>query len=74
LNENAVRFDTNKSNYYCKANLDKLVPVLQNILILISLFLDIQIPPADYNLKLSEERAASVRNYLVSKLFQEGLR
>jgi outer membrane protein OmpA-like peptidoglycan-associated protein len=37
LNENAVRFDTNKSSLTAdaKANLEKLVPVLQNILILI---------------------------------------
>jgi outer membrane protein OmpA-like peptidoglycan-associated protein len=40
LNENAVRFDTNKSTLTAtaKENLDKLVPVLQNILILILLF------------------------------------
>jgi outer membrane protein OmpA-like peptidoglycan-associated protein len=47
LNENAVRFDTNKSSLTAdaKANLEKLVPVLQNILILILPFLVILISP-----------------------------
>jgi outer membrane protein OmpA-like peptidoglycan-associated protein len=46
LNENAV-FDTNKSSLTAdaKANLEKLVPVLQNILILILPFLVILISP-----------------------------
>jgi outer membrane protein OmpA-like peptidoglycan-associated protein len=71
LNENAVRFDTNKSSLTAdaKANLDKLIPVFQE-------YADTNITlfgytdstgPADYNLKLSGERAAAVRNYLVSK-------
>jgi outer membrane protein OmpA-like peptidoglycan-associated protein len=71
LNENAVRFDTNKSSLTAaaKANLDKLIPVFQE-------YADTNITlfgytdstgPADYNLKLSGERAAAVRNYLVAK-------
>jgi outer membrane protein OmpA-like peptidoglycan-associated protein len=71
LNENAVRFDTNKSSLTtgAKANLDKLVPVFQEYPdtdITIFGYTDIT-GPADYNLKLSGERAASVRNYLVGK-------
>lgn len=71
LNENAVRFDTNKSTLTAtaKANLDKLVPVFTEYPdtdITIFGYTDIT-GPADYNLKLSGERAASVRNYLVSK-------
>jgi outer membrane protein OmpA-like peptidoglycan-associated protein len=71
LNENAVRFDTNKSSLTAaaKANLDKLIPVFQE-------YADTNITlfgytdstgPSDYNLKLSGERAAAVRNYLVAK-------
>jgi outer membrane protein OmpA-like peptidoglycan-associated protein len=70
LNENAVRFDTNKSTLTAtaKENLDKLVPVLQNIPYWYYYFGYTDITgPADYNLKLSKERATSVRNYLVSK-------
>lgn len=71
LNENAVRFDTNKSTLTAeaKANLDKLVPVFQEYPdtdITIFGYTDIT-GPADYNLKLSGERAASVRNYLIGK-------
>lgn len=71
LNENAVRFDTNKSTLTAtaKANLDKLVPVFQEYAdtnITIFGYTD-STGPADYNLKLSGERAASVRNYLASK-------
>jgi outer membrane protein OmpA-like peptidoglycan-associated protein len=71
LNENAVRFDTNKSSLTtgAKTNLDKLVPVFQEYPdtdITIFGYTDIT-GPADYNLKLSGERAASVRNYLVGK-------
>lgn len=71
LNENAVRFDTNKSSLTAtaKANLDKLVPVFAEYPdtdITIFGYTD-STGPADYNLKLSGERAASVRNYLVSK-------
>lgn len=71
LNENAVRFDTNKSTLTptAKANLDKLVPVFKEYPdtdITIFGYTD-STGAADYNLKLSGERAASVKNYLVSK-------
>jgi outer membrane protein OmpA-like peptidoglycan-associated protein len=71
LNENAVRFDTNKSSLTAaaKANLDKLVPVFTEYPdtdITIFGYTDIT-GPADYNLKLSKQRAASVRNYIVGK-------
>jgi outer membrane protein OmpA-like peptidoglycan-associated protein len=69
LNENAVRFDTNKSSLTAdaKANLEKLVPVFTEYPDTdIYHYTDIT-GPADYNLKLSKERAASVRNYLVVK-------
>jgi len=71
LNENAVRFDTNKSTLTAtaKANLDKLVPVFQEYAdtnITIFGYTDIT-GPADYNLKLSGERAATVKDYLISK-------
>ena len=71
LNENAVRFDTNKSSLTAdaKANLDKLVPVFAeypDTNITIYGYTD-STGPADYNLKLSGERAGSVRNYLASK-------
>ncbi|HEX9979433.1 MAG TPA: OmpA family protein [Flavobacterium sp.] len=71
LKENAVRFDTNKSTLtaQAQANLDKLVPVFQEYS-----DTDIQIfgytdstGPADYNLRLSDDRAASVKRYLTSK-------
>ena len=71
LNENAVRFDTNKSSLTAsaKTNLDKLVPVFAeypDTNITIYGYTD-STGPADYNLKLSGERAGSVRNYLASK-------
>lgn len=71
LNENAVRFDTNKSSLTAtaKANLDKLVTVFNEYPdtdITIFGYTD-STGPADYNLKLSGERATSVKNYLVSK-------
>lgn len=71
LGENAVRFDTNKSTLTAaaKANLDKLVAVFNQYP-----DTDIQIygytdstGAADYNLKLSEQRAASVKTYLAGK-------
>ncbi|QZK89703.1 MULTISPECIES: OmpA family protein [Flavobacterium] len=71
LNENAVRFDTNKSTLTAaaKTNLDKLVPVFgeyPDTNITIYGYTD-STGPADYNLKLSGDRAAAVRNYLSSK-------
>lgn len=71
LNENAVRFDTNKSTLTAtaKANLDKLIPVFKeypDTNIDIYGYTDSTGSP-DYNLKLSGERAASVKNYLVGK-------
>lgn len=71
LNENAVRFNTNKSSLTAtaKANLDKLVPVFKeypDTNIIIYGYTDSTGTP-EYNLKLSGERAVSVRNYLVSK-------
>ena len=71
LNENAVRFDTNKSSLTAaaKANLDKLVPVFAeypDTNITIYGYTD-STGTAAYNLKLSGQRAASVRNYLASR-------
>jgi outer membrane protein OmpA-like peptidoglycan-associated protein len=71
LNENAVRFDTNKSTLTAtaKANLDKLVPVFKEYAdtnITIFGYTD-STGPADYNLKLSGERAATVKEYLAAK-------
>jgi len=71
LNENAVRFDTNKSTLTAtaKANLDKLVPVFKEYPdtdITIYGYTD-NTGTAAYNLKLSAARAASVRSYLASK-------
>lgn len=76
LNENAVRFDTSKSTLTAaaKANLDKLIPVFQEYAetnITIFGYTD-STGPADFNLKLSGERAASVRNYLISKGLNTG--
>ena len=71
LGENSVNFELNKSSLTstAKANLDKLVPVFNEYK-----DTDIQIfgytdssGSDDYNLKLSEQRAASVKTYLVSK-------
>jgi outer membrane protein OmpA-like peptidoglycan-associated protein len=71
LNENAVRFDTNKSTLTptAKANLDKLVLVFNeypDTNIMIYGYTD-STGLVEHNLKLSQERATSVNNYLVSK-------
>jgi len=71
LGENSVRFDTNKSTLTAaaKANLDKLVPVFNeypDTNIVIYGYTD-NTGAADYNLKLSGERAASVKSYLAGK-------
>src|SRR5690606_39936318 len=71
LKENAVRFDTNKSSLTAtaQANLDTLVPIFQEYP-----DTDIQIfgytdstGPEDYNLRLSRDRAESVKKYLVDR-------
>jgi outer membrane protein OmpA-like peptidoglycan-associated protein len=71
LNENAIRFDYDKSSLTpeAKENLDKLFPVLQG-----NADTNIQIfgytdntGSAAYNVTLSEKRAQSVKAYLVSK-------
>lgn len=71
LGENSVNFDLNKSTLTstAKANLDKLVPVFKEYP-----DTDIQIfgytdssGSDEYNLKLSEQRAASVKTYLSGK-------
>ncbi len=71
LGENAVRFDTNKSTLTAtaKANLDKLVPVFNqypDTNIQIYGYTDSTGKP-EYNLTLSDQRAASVKAYLSSK-------
>ncbi len=71
LGENAVRFDTNKSTLTAaaKANLDKLVPVFNqypDTNIQIYGYTDSTGTP-EYNLTLSDQRAASVRSYLAGK-------
>ena len=71
LKENAVRFDVNKSSLTSQAtmNLDKLIPVFKEYSetnIDIFGYTDSTGKP-EYNLKLSKERAESVKNYLVSK-------
>jgi outer membrane protein OmpA-like peptidoglycan-associated protein len=71
LGENAVRFDTNKSTLTAtaKANLDKLVPVFNqypDTNIQIFGYTDSTGSP-EYNLKLSDQRAASVKFYLAGK-------
>ncbi|WP_396212581.1 OmpA family protein [Flavobacterium sp.] len=71
LGENAVRFDTNKSTLTAaaKANLDKLVPVFKSYAdtdMIIYGYTDIT-GKADFNLKLSEQRAITVEKYLESK-------
>lgn len=71
LGENAVRFDTNKSTLTstAKANLDKLVPVFNqypDTNIQIYGYTDSTGTP-EYNLTLSDQRAASVKAYLSSK-------
>jgi outer membrane protein OmpA-like peptidoglycan-associated protein len=71
LGENSVRFDTNKSTLTstAKANLDKLVSVFNEYP-----DTDIQIygytdssGADDYNMTLSQQRAASVKSYLSGK-------
>jgi outer membrane protein OmpA-like peptidoglycan-associated protein len=76
LGENAVRFDTNKSTLTsaAKANLDKLIPVFNQYSdtnIQIYGYTDITGSP-EYNLTLSEQRAASVRAYLTEKGLSSG--
>ena len=71
LNENSVRFDTNKSSLTAaaKTNLDKLVNVFNQYPdtdIVIYGYTDSS-GAADYNLKLSEQRAGSVKGYLSGK-------
>lgn len=71
MKENAVRFNINKSTLTseAQANLDKLVVVFNNYPdtdIKIYGFTD-NTGAVDYNLKLSGERAASVKNYLIGK-------
>jgi outer membrane protein OmpA-like peptidoglycan-associated protein len=71
LNENAVRFDTNKSTLtnQARANLDKLVPIFTeygDTNIELFGYTDSTGRP-EYNLTLSGQRAASVKNYLISK-------
>jgi outer membrane protein OmpA-like peptidoglycan-associated protein len=71
LGENAVRFDTNKSTLTAsaKANLDKLVPVFNqypDTNIQIYGYTDSTGTP-EYNLTLSQQRAASVKAYLAGK-------
>jgi len=71
LNEDAVRFDVNKATLteQAKINLNKLVPVFKE-------YSDTNIDifgytdnsgRADYNLKLSQSRAETVKTYLISK-------
>ena len=71
LKEDAVRFSTNKATLtsQAKTNLDKLIPVFKE-------YADTNIQlygytdntgTAAYNLTLSQKRAESVKNYLISK-------
>lgn len=71
LGENVVRFETSKSTLTTQArqNLDKLVPVFQEYPdtdIMIFGYTD-STGRLEFNQKLSEDRAASVRAYLISK-------
>ena len=71
LGENAVRFDTSKSTLTpaAKANLDKLVPVFNqypDTNIQIFGYTD-STGSAEFNLRLSDQRAISVEKYLESK-------
>ena len=71
LGENSVNFDFNKANLTSKAksNLDRLVPVLKSYAdtdIKIYGFTDSK-GADDYNLNLSTQRAAAVKNYLATK-------
>ena len=70
LNENAVRFDTGKATLTttAKANLNKLVPVFKEYVdtnIEIYGYTDSTGSP-EFNLTLSQKRAESVKNYLIS--------
>ncbi|MBF2707561.1 OmpA family protein [Flavobacterium soyangense] len=70
LNENAVRFDTGKATLTttAKANLNKLVPVFKEYAdtnIEIYGYTDSTGSP-EFNLTLSQKRAESVKNYLIS--------
>ncbi|RZJ65278.1 MAG: OmpA family protein [Flavobacterium sp.] len=71
LKENAVRFNIDKSTLTstAQANLDKLIPVFneyKDTNIQIFGYTD-NTGSVDHNLNLSEQRAASVKSYLVSK-------
>jgi outer membrane protein OmpA-like peptidoglycan-associated protein len=71
LGENSVNFDLNKSSLTskAKANLDRLVPVFNeypDTNIQIFGYTDSS-GADDYNLKLSEQRAESVKSYLAGK-------
>lgn len=71
LKEDAVRFATNKATLtnQAKTNLDKLIPVFKEYAdtnIEIYGYTDNTGTPA-YNLTLSDKRAESVKNYLISK-------
>ena len=71
MGENAVRFDTSKSTLTpaAKANLDKLVPVFNqypDTNIQIFGYTD-STGSAEFNLRLSDQRAISVEKYLESK-------
>lgn len=71
LGENSVRFDTNKSTLTsnAKANLDRLVPVFKEYAdtdIVIYGYTD-STGSMELNQKLSEQRAATVKNYLAAK-------
>jgi outer membrane protein OmpA-like peptidoglycan-associated protein len=71
LKENAVRFNVDKATLTttAKANLDKLVPVFKEYADTnIQIFGYTDSDGSDnYNLKLSQERAASVKTYLATK-------
>ncbi|WP_130734389.1 OmpA family protein [Flavobacterium sp. J27] len=71
LGENSVNFDFNKATLtpLAKQNLDKLVPVFKDYAdtdITIFGYTDSK-GADDYNLKLSEQRATSVKSYLVQR-------
>lgn len=76
LGENSVNFDLNKSTLTstAKANLDKLVPVFNEYADTnIEIFGYTDSSGSDeYNQKLSEQRAASVKTYLSSKGINSG--
>lgn len=76
LGENSVRFDLNKASLTstAKANLDRLVPIFNEYP-----DTDIQIfgytdssGAEDYNLRLSEQRAQTVKSYLAGKGLKSG--